>query len=118
MGSIGAHKGYLQNGDFENLDEFDEQTLNDNQEEARNTGEFANGWNFPGIRDSVARLGDALDRTQSQARIAAIHRQLVSLDNQITREYNSATPNDDKNALLTYRRQVRQLLNKIRNMGL
>ena len=29
MGSIGVHKSYLQAGNFENLDEFDEQTLND-----------------------------------------------------------------------------------------
>lgn len=30
MGSIGEHKQYLQQGNFENLDEFDEQVLNDN----------------------------------------------------------------------------------------
>ena len=48
MGSLGEHKSYLQQNNFENLDEFDEQVLNDNMIEAQNRQEeFSGGWDFP-----------------------------------------------------------------------
>lgn len=119
MGSIGEHKSYLQQNNFENLDEFDEQVLNDNMIEAQNRQEeFSGGWDFPGIRDSINTLEQKLDKTKSHNTVASIYRQLVSMDTTIKVQYEAASPMEDKNALLTYRRRVRQLLRKIEDMNI
>ena len=119
MGSTGsnesAHKAYLQQGNFDTLSEYDEQVLNDAAVSATYTGSpYVNGWDFPGIRDRVNELTRRLDNTNSTNAIASIRRALIQQDTIISQNLNENNSNYDRNALLTYRRQVRQALNKIK----
>lgn len=119
MGSTGsnesAHKAYLQQGNFDNQSEYDEQVLNDAAVSATDTeGPYANGWDFPGIRDRVNELTRTLDNTNNTNTIARIRRALIGQDTIISQSLNENNPNYDRDALLTYRRQVRQALDKIK----
>ena len=118
MGSLGTHKQYLQQNNFQNLDEYDEQVLNDNVTLPVSTAsqQFANGWNFPGIGEQVDRLEAALNRTRTTGGISRIFKSLREQEAVVNRELAQNNPNNDRNALLTYRRRIRQLLNRIRSM--
>lgn len=119
MGSTGnnesAHKAYLQQGGFDTLYEYDDQILNDSAVSATDTeGPYANGWDFPGIRDRVNELTRRLNNTDNTNTIASIRRALIGQDTIISQNLNENNSNYDRNALLTYRRQVRQALNSIK----
>lgn len=119
MGSTGsnesAHKAYLQQGNFDTLSEYNEQVLNDAAVLPTDTGSpYANGWDFPGIRDRVSELTRELNNTNNTNTIARIRRALINQDTIISQNLNENNPNYDRDALLTYRRQVRQALDKIK----
>ena len=97
------------------MDEFDEQVTNDNAiVPASREGEFTNGWDFPGIRDSVDRLEQQLNRTRSASGTSRILKALREQEVVINRALAENNPNNDRNALLTYRRRIRQMMDRIR----
>lgn len=77
-------------------------------------GQYANGWDFPGIRDRINELTRKLNNTDNTNTIASIRRALIQQDTIISQSLNENNPNYDRDALLTYRRQVRQALYKIK----
>ena len=122
MGSIGTpsnedHKDYLVNSNFENLDEYDEQVLNDNTVEARSssTKPFANGWDFPGIKDSIDEVQLRFENARALNTYERLIRRLNEIDNTISTSLNTLGPGEDKNALLTHRRRTRNLIRQIKN---
>lgn len=93
MGSVGTmttegdHREYLKNGNFENLDEYEEELMHDNAFEERNDREPVE------MGDRIHRLEQAMDRVELGGREAAEFRR------GLVRDLRHAETEDDRNKL-------------------
>lgn len=79
----------------------------------------SSGWDYKGISERVTKLEVALKNSRSAEKVSAIARDLRKQDELITEELKrlesgNADVKGNKEALLTQRRRVRQLMQKAR----
>lgn len=84
----------------------------------KNTAEAQqNSWDYPGIKQRIDRLEKTLENSRSVNTINSVARAARATDEQITRTINDAENGREDvpvnmNALMAYRRRVRQLIRK------
>lgn len=76
-----------------------------------------NGWDYPGIKDRVDKLEDALSKARSTSKINSIARAARASDELIGQEIErlhngTADIKGNENALLTQRRRIRNIIRR------